>query len=61
MRPFFLFEQVKTREVNVDELRSVDPDLATLMNLNHPKDYFAALQRAGFAATDEIRNALDVD
>jgi len=43
LRPRFLFDEVKTLEVSVELLRSVDPGLSTLMNLNHPEDYQAAL------------------
>ncbi|MEI8016913.1 MAG: molybdenum cofactor guanylyltransferase [Schlesneria sp.] len=49
LRPRFLFDEVNTREVPVDELRSVDPELATLENLNHPEDYLKALSAAGFS------------
>jgi molybdopterin-guanine dinucleotide biosynthesis protein A len=48
LRPRFLFDEVSTRELSVEELRSVDPELATLQNLNHPADYQAALSAAGF-------------
>jgi molybdopterin-guanine dinucleotide biosynthesis protein A len=48
LRPRFLFDEVNTREVSVEELRSVDPELKTLQNLNHPSDYQAALSAAGF-------------
>jgi molybdopterin-guanine dinucleotide biosynthesis protein A len=48
LRPRFLFDEVKTREIPVEQLRSVDPQLATLQNLNHPADYQAALAAAGF-------------
>jgi molybdopterin-guanine dinucleotide biosynthesis protein A len=48
LRPRFLFDEARTREVPVDELRSVDPLLSTLQNLNHPEDYAAALTSAGF-------------
>ena len=48
LRPRFLFDEVNTREVPVDELRLVDPELATLENLNHPEDYLKALSVAGF-------------
>lgn len=48
LRPFFLFEAVQTWEVPVEVFRPVDPELASLMNLNHPADYFAALAKAGF-------------
>jgi hypothetical protein len=34
---------VRTRVVPTDELRTVDPELTTLANLNHPDDYQAAL------------------
>ena len=47
LRPRFLFDEVKTHEVSVDELRSVDPQLTTLQNLNHPDDYQSALLNAG--------------
>jgi molybdopterin-guanine dinucleotide biosynthesis protein A len=53
LRPPFLFDLVRTREVPVDDLRDVDPQLATLENLNHYDDYLAALAAAGLAATDE--------
>lgn len=49
LRPRFLYDQVPTAEVSVETLRAVDPNLLTLMNLNHPEDYHAALQKAGFA------------
>lgn len=54
LRPFFLFQQLDTLEVPVDQLRAVDPDLTTLENLNHPEDYLDALNRLGFQPTDEI-------
>jgi molybdopterin-guanine dinucleotide biosynthesis protein A len=46
LRPRFLFEKVMTVEVGVENLRDVDPGLSTLMNLNHPEDYQAALDAA---------------
>jgi molybdenum cofactor guanylyltransferase len=49
MRPRFLFDEARTREVPVEELRAVDPQLATLENLNYEQDYFAALAVAGFS------------
>ncbi len=48
LRLRYLFEEVRTREINVEDLRSVDPDLHTLKNLNAPDDYQAALRLAGF-------------
>jgi molybdopterin-guanine dinucleotide biosynthesis protein A len=49
LRPRFLFDEARTREVPVNELRDVDPELRTLMNLNTPEEYQAALAAAGFA------------
>ncbi len=48
LRPFFLFERTDTLAVPTEQLRRVDPDLATLKNLNRPDDYLAALTVAGF-------------
>ena len=47
-RPVFLFEKCATREVAIDELRKVDPELQSLRNLNNREDYFTALNDAGF-------------
>jgi molybdopterin-guanine dinucleotide biosynthesis protein A len=44
LRPVFLMESVRTRVVNADELRSVDPELKTLRNLNTREDYQHALE-----------------
>jgi molybdenum cofactor guanylyltransferase len=49
LRTLDLIDQVKTRVVTEDELRDVDPTLATLRNLNTPADYHQALRDAGFA------------
>lgn len=46
LRPRFLFDEVTTMQVPVEELRKVDPRLSTLMNLNHPEDYRAALEQS---------------
>ena len=50
LRPRFLFDEVRTREVAVDELRDIDPGLISLTNLNHQEDYLAALSAAGFTS-----------
>lgn len=47
-----LFTAVPTRLIPVETLRDVDPQLRTLMNLNRPEDYRAALVAAGFADPD---------
>ena len=51
MRPRFLFDEVRTREIPVNELRATDPQLSTLENLNYEEDYLAALSAAGFAVS----------
>ncbi len=45
LRPRFLFDEVDTIEVDVESLRVCDPTLSTLMNLNHPEEYEAALKQ----------------
>jgi molybdopterin-guanine dinucleotide biosynthesis protein A len=52
LRPVFLTETLRTRVVEADELRPVDPDLRTLRNLNTPDDYREALAEAGFPPSD---------
>jgi len=51
LRPFFLFQELDTHEILVEQLREVDPQLATLENLNSPEDYAKALQSSGFQPT----------
>jgi molybdenum cofactor guanylyltransferase len=46
LRPLFLFDNVATRRIPVEQLREVDPSLHSLMNLNHPEDYEQALRLA---------------
>jgi molybdopterin-guanine dinucleotide biosynthesis protein A len=43
------YDRVSTRRVNVDELRDVDPELRSLMNINRPEDYTRALRYAGLS------------
>jgi molybdopterin-guanine dinucleotide biosynthesis protein A len=50
LRPAFLFDAVRTRRIQPEEMASVDPDLLTLRNLNTPDDYRQALADAGFDA-----------
>jgi molybdopterin-guanine dinucleotide biosynthesis protein A len=58
LRPVFLFERVRTRELPPEELLDVDPGLRSLRNLNHPADFFAALAEAGFAAPPDLAEKL---
>jgi molybdopterin-guanine dinucleotide biosynthesis protein A len=54
MRPRFLFDEVRTREVPVDDLRAADPNLSTLENLNYEVDYFSALSTAGYSGPPDM-------
>jgi molybdopterin-guanine dinucleotide biosynthesis protein A len=47
LRPAFLFDEVKTRIVQPEELVDVDESFQTLRNLNTPEEYEAALREAG--------------
>jgi molybdopterin-guanine dinucleotide biosynthesis protein A len=58
LRPADLFNTVATRRVEEKELRDVDPRFDTLKNLNHPADYLAALDEAGFSATPAVLELL---
>lgn len=58
LRPFFLFDKVNTRQVPINELRSVDPELTTLENLNRPEDYLKMLELAGFTPSAEVLKSL---
>lgn len=49
LRPAFLFDAVRTRRVQPEEMRVADPQLHTLRNLNTREDYLAALAEAGFS------------
>lgn len=57
MRPKFLFDEVRTREIPVADLRAVDPQLSTLENLNYKQDYITALTVAGFAVSADAWNS----
>ena len=45
LRPVFLFEKCRTREVRIEDLRLVDPELDSLWNTNTPEEYEQALAR----------------
>jgi molybdenum cofactor guanylyltransferase len=53
LRPRFLFDLVSTREIPVNELRVVDPQLLTFKNLNCPEDYLSALATAGIVNSSD--------
>jgi molybdopterin-guanine dinucleotide biosynthesis protein A len=45
LRPIHLFDKVRTRRVDEDEIRRFDPDGASFFNMNTPEDYAQALKR----------------
>jgi len=47
LRPAFLFDIVRTRRVTPEEMKTIDPELRTLRNLNRPEDYRDALRELG--------------
>jgi molybdopterin-guanine dinucleotide biosynthesis protein A len=53
LRPVFLFDEVPTHIVEVEELRDVDPTFESLRNLNMPEDYAAAVREAEASPTEE--------
>ncbi len=50
-----LAESVDSVEVSPDDLRSVDPDLASFRNVNSPEDYRSLLVSLGLKIPDEFR------
>jgi molybdopterin-guanine dinucleotide biosynthesis protein A len=59
-RPVFLFECLPTREVTATELAEVDPDLASLRNLNTPGEYERALADLAGSGPEQGREAGEV-
>lgn len=55
MRPIDLFEECRTCEVDVEELRTADPQLDSLRNANTPEDYENVLRAAGFTPAPRNR------
>ena len=46
-RPLFLLDESDSLRIHVDELRSVDPKLDSLRNMNTPEDYEEVLRMTG--------------
>jgi molybdenum cofactor guanylyltransferase len=44
LRPIFLYDKVRTRKIDECEIRRLDPEGLSLLNMNSPADYDAALQ-----------------
>lgn len=45
LRPVYLFDKVRTRKVEQDDIKALDPDGLSFLNMNTPGDYEAALKR----------------
>jgi molybdopterin-guanine dinucleotide biosynthesis protein A len=45
LRPIFLFDKVRTRKIEEEEIRRFDPEGLSFLNMTTPEDYEAALQR----------------
>jgi molybdopterin-guanine dinucleotide biosynthesis protein A len=43
LRPIFLFDKVRTRKVEEEEIRRFDPDGVSFFNMNGPEEYQAAV------------------
>ncbi|HEY7218844.1 MAG TPA: NTP transferase domain-containing protein [Candidatus Binatia bacterium] len=44
LRPIFLYDKVRTHKIHDDEIRGLDPEGLSFLNMNSPVDYDAALQ-----------------
>jgi molybdopterin-guanine dinucleotide biosynthesis protein A/molybdopterin converting factor small subunit len=44
LRPIFLYDKVRTRKIQEDEIRRLDPDGLSFLNMNSPEEYTTALQ-----------------
>ena len=58
LRPVYLFDKVRTRTVDEDEIRLFDADGSSFFNMNTPEDYAEALTR--WSAIHERRGSLPV-
>lgn len=58
LRPFFLFEEASTRRIDVNDLRSVDPELDSLVNINNAEEYRQALERAEYPFPSQLHKQL---
>jgi molybdopterin-guanine dinucleotide biosynthesis protein A len=45
LRPVFLFDRVRTRRIEADEITRLDPEGLSFFNMNSPEDYAEALRR----------------
>ena len=52
LRPLFLIEESNSREIDVGELRDIDPHLDSLRNMNTPEQYRDILAASGLPIPD---------
>lgn len=45
LRPVYLFDKVRTRKIDEDDIRRLDPEGLSFLNMNTPDDYAVALKR----------------
>ena len=45
LRPIFLYDKVRTKKVHEDEIRRIDPEGLSFLNMNTPEDYESARAR----------------
>jgi len=45
LRPIYLYDKVRTRKITEDEMRPLDPEGLSFLNMNTPEDYETALAR----------------
>lgn len=55
----FLADELKARIVDMQEMRTFDPNLDSLSNINIPKDYFAALEQLKLQTTSHVKTNLE--
>jgi molybdenum cofactor guanylyltransferase len=52
LRPVFLFDAVPTRMIEKEDLADIDPEFRSLLNLNRPEEYEAALRELNTHQSD---------
>ena len=59
LRPIFLYDKVRTRKLNEEEIRPFDPEGLSFLNMNTPEDYQQAVDRwrSGKSGELEINGA----
>ena len=57
LRPVFLFDKVRTRRIDEDEVRLFDPEGWSFFNMNTPEDYSEALKRWSGARHAQVSDA----